>query len=232
MVGLHLLICILCNTKIKIYVLFQKPNEDIEMAQVNTPSRTGGIFFAYSIDEHGNVKEPHTGETEYVPIHRIDKQHLAEDKNVLPKSLEPLCVVQEGRQGPPRNVDGTEETENEASSATTVQRSFRAPTEDEYDINNYSLARHEASGGRKGAIPARKTKKKNPCCTENGKMSDAMNIWASVGVLLLILGAIFLFTFVPRSEEEKPSDDEGKLFSMIQAILYKIYNHHLSIGDN
>ena len=190
------------------------------MAQGNTPSRTGGIFFAYSIDEHGNVKEPHTDE--YLPIHLIDKQHLDEDKNVLPKSLEPISVVQEGKQGPPRNVDGTEETEDEASSPTTIQRSFRAPTEDEYDINNYSLARHEASGGRKGAIPARKTKKKNPCCTEDGKMSDAMNVWASVGVLLLIFGAILLFAFVPRSEEEKPSDDAGKLFPMIQAILYKI----------
>ena len=65
-------------------------------------------------------------------------------------------------------------------------------------------------------------------------MSDAMNFWASVGVLLLILGAIFLFVFLPRSEEEKPSDETGKLFPMIQAILYKkkLYNHHLFIGDN
>ena len=60
--------------------------------------------------------------------------------------------------------------------------------------------------------PQRKTKRKNPCCTENGKMSDAMNCWASVGVLVLIFGAILLFVFVPRSEEEKPSDDAGKLF--------------------
>ena len=76
----------------------------------------------------------------------------------MPKNPEPICVVQQGRQGPPRNVDGTEETENEASSPTTIQRSYRAPPEDQYDLNHYALGRNEGSRGEKGRIYNWKTK--------------------------------------------------------------------------
>ena len=203
--------------KVRIDVPSRKGNKDTEIADLNTPSPNQGLYFHYDLEKHAGGDNY---EDEYVAVEIKDKinakkhghinsSHLASPETsnanirekVLPKNLEAGQLVQKQDQCPPQNSNVLEETNNGASTPEKIQRSFKAPTNTEYDDDHYTLCNNEGFDSNQVTVSVQKTKTKGvPWCIGIGTV-----------VIVLLGGAICAALFLQPSEEKKASNDTGKL---------------------
>ena len=184
--------------KVRIDVPSRKGNEAIKMSDLKTPSPNQGLYFHYDLEKHAGGDNY---EDEYVAVEIKPKTNAEKHGHVNSSYL-----------AAPETSDANtkENVRNDESTPKKIPRSFKAPTNTEYDDDHYCLGNNDEFDSNQVTAPVQKAK--------TNKIP--FSIGFGTVVIVMLAGSVCAALFLQPSENKKTANDTGKLFQMIQANNY------------
>ena len=153
--------------------------EAIEMAELSAPSPAGGLYFDYDFDDYGEAVER--------------KKGSRDGKNKMP-------WIKWRDHSTPHPSPPVEESNNEATIPKPIQRSFKPPTESQYDEGHYTISNDDELEASQVL----------PSVQQTNKRGVIWYVIAGTVVTALIGIAILLTMFLLPSNGQKASNDTSK----------------------